>query len=403
MANFDETGAKDYNWSESGVYLINETDFVEGGPEGISNRQGRELTTRTRNLHERLADLKTETSERHAALEEDLDIKTKAAIRSSKEYTDTTAVAVRSEIAAGDAIALRDAKSYADRIVAALIDGSPELLNTLEELAGALGNDPNFATTVTQQIGERVKTIDFNTAISGKANTNHSHDYAIRDHGHTATEVADVWHIGNLDPMRSYGTLSAGTNATAWLQNGGWHEPNGESSRAYVNIYTGGSASSLMFSFDYWSGELYWKNSIDANRWSGEFKRIYHTGNLGNATYDYDGLMRAGDKKKLDAMSHIKIYAQGKVLPTGEGYYQTGLVNVRVTREPGYSTGVFRLTHDIGVMGYCIFITLTTSVNRSLTYRVLAETSSFIIVRVHDVVNFNSFMDCEFDYLITGA
>lgn len=39
--------------------------------------------------------------------------------------------------------------------VAALVNAAPTTLDTLNELAGALGDDPNFATTVTNQIGIR--------------------------------------------------------------------------------------------------------------------------------------------------------------------------------------------------------------------------------------------------------
>lgn len=40
---------------------------------------------------------------------------------------------------------------------AALIDSSPATLDTLNELANALGDDPNFATTVTTALGNRVR------------------------------------------------------------------------------------------------------------------------------------------------------------------------------------------------------------------------------------------------------
>lgn len=53
MANFDESYAG-YNWETEGVYQIEKNDPVEGGPDGISNRQGRQLTRRTRDLHSRL-------------------------------------------------------------------------------------------------------------------------------------------------------------------------------------------------------------------------------------------------------------------------------------------------------------------------------------------------------------
>jgi len=53
----------------------------------------------------------------------------------------------------------RAAQTYTDEKIAGLIDSSPETLNTLNELAAALGNDPNFATTILNRIGEDEQTI----------------------------------------------------------------------------------------------------------------------------------------------------------------------------------------------------------------------------------------------------
>lgn len=44
----------------------------------------------------------------------------------------------------------------ADRI-AALVAGSPALLDTLDEVAAAIGDDPNFAATITTALGNRVR------------------------------------------------------------------------------------------------------------------------------------------------------------------------------------------------------------------------------------------------------
>lgn len=44
-------------------------------------------------------------------------------------------------------------ESYVNTKVAGIVDSAPETLNTLNELSIALGNDPNFATTVANQIG----------------------------------------------------------------------------------------------------------------------------------------------------------------------------------------------------------------------------------------------------------
>lgn len=89
------------------------------------------------------------------------EVDSEAALRSSKEYTDQREMAMLEAVESGDDKTLKTAKEYADRIVAALVDNSPEALDTLQELAAALGNDPNFSTTVLQAIGERVRTSDF--------------------------------------------------------------------------------------------------------------------------------------------------------------------------------------------------------------------------------------------------
>jgi hypothetical protein len=47
-------------------------------------------------------------------------------------------------------------KTYADTAIANLVDSSPSTLDTLNELAAALGNDPNFATTITTSIGTKL-------------------------------------------------------------------------------------------------------------------------------------------------------------------------------------------------------------------------------------------------------
>jgi hypothetical protein len=46
--------------------------------------------------------------------------------------------------------------AYTDAAVAALVDGAPDLLNTLNELAAAIDDDANFATTLTTLAGEKV-------------------------------------------------------------------------------------------------------------------------------------------------------------------------------------------------------------------------------------------------------
>lgn len=54
-----------------------------------------------------------------------------------------------------------EAEAYADEKISEVISSAPETLDTLNELAQALGDDPNFATTVSNQIGLKVDQLAF--------------------------------------------------------------------------------------------------------------------------------------------------------------------------------------------------------------------------------------------------
>jgi len=62
-------------------------------------------------------------------------------------------------------------ETYVDNEVAGLVDSAPATLDTLNELAAALGDDPNFATTVTNSIATKLSlsggTITGNIVMSG--------------------------------------------------------------------------------------------------------------------------------------------------------------------------------------------------------------------------------------------
>jgi len=107
MANLVEVS----QW-EAGVYQYETSDPVEGGPDGIDNVQGRQLGNRTRYLKDQL--------EAHAA-----------AVNPHPQY----ATIVQMQAA-----------------ISALVAAAPGALDTLKELADALGDDPNFATTMTNAL-----------------------------------------------------------------------------------------------------------------------------------------------------------------------------------------------------------------------------------------------------------
>ncbi|KVC88167.1 hypothetical protein WI77_23105 [Burkholderia ubonensis] len=98
-----------------GIRQFETSDPVEGGPDGIDNVPLRQLANRTRFLKDR--------QEAH-----------EAAVDPYPQY------ATKADLA---------------QKVAALVDQSPEALNTLRELANALGNDPGFATTMTNALAQK--------------------------------------------------------------------------------------------------------------------------------------------------------------------------------------------------------------------------------------------------------
>lgn len=111
MANLVETP----QW-EAGVYQYETSDPVEGGPDGIDNVQARQLGNRT-------AYLKAQ-QEAHAG-----------AVNPHPQYQTSNQV-----------------QALITAAINALVAAAPGSLDTLKELADALGDDPNFATTMTNAL-----------------------------------------------------------------------------------------------------------------------------------------------------------------------------------------------------------------------------------------------------------
>jgi hypothetical protein len=79
------------------------------------------------------------------------------------------------DLAGAAANALADAQDYAeeyaDNAVAALANSAPALLDTLNELAAAIGDDENFATTVANLVATKQNTLTEGTGIDITGNT----------------------------------------------------------------------------------------------------------------------------------------------------------------------------------------------------------------------------------------
>ena len=144
MANLPETP----QWEE-GVYQIEVSDPVLGGPDGISNRQAKQLASRTSYLKQKVEKGGTDLAAHIAAA----DPHTQYAPKASPTFTGTPTAPTP---AANDNSKKLVTTEFVARAIAALAGTAPETLDTLKELADALGNDPNFATTVLNKLAEKL-------------------------------------------------------------------------------------------------------------------------------------------------------------------------------------------------------------------------------------------------------
>lgn len=131
MANLPEQSI----W-EPGVYQFEKTDAVEGGPDGVDNKPLKHLTNRTLFLKEEV--------EKRAPLI-DAALTGIPTAPTAAPGTSTTQIATTAFIATA---------------LAALVDSSPATLDTLNELAAALGDDANFAATMAAALASKADILD---------------------------------------------------------------------------------------------------------------------------------------------------------------------------------------------------------------------------------------------------
>lgn len=157
MANLPETP----QW-EDGIYQIEVSDPVLGGPDGISNRQGKQLASRTLYLKQQVEKGGTDLAAHIAAA----DPHTQYAPKASPTFTGTPTAPTAANNDNSKKLATTE---FVVRALAALADSAPETLDTLKELADALGNDPNFATTILNKLAEKLAKAQNGADIPDKA------------------------------------------------------------------------------------------------------------------------------------------------------------------------------------------------------------------------------------------
>ena len=140
----------------------------------------------------------------------EVDTKDSTTLKTAKEYADNqvsglgnqvyrkTETYNRGEIDSKDSATLEAAKKYAADRIAEIVGSSPDALDTLYEIAAALGNDPNFATTIM-------------ALINGKADAGHKHTKAQITDFPTSMPASDVyaWAKASTKPTYSHTEVGA--------------------------------------------------------------------------------------------------------------------------------------------------------------------------------------------------
>lgn len=131
-------------WVES-IYQLETSDPVMGGPDGIDNRQAKELGARTNWLKDQVDTINQD--------------RTGYAPKASPAFT---GVPTAPTAALGTNNTQIATTAFVKTAIAALVGSAPAALDTLEELARALAGDANLKATLLAEIGKKANATDFN-------------------------------------------------------------------------------------------------------------------------------------------------------------------------------------------------------------------------------------------------
>lgn len=209
-------------------------------------------------------------------------------------------------------------KTETDAAISAVVDAAPGALDTLNELAAALGDDPNFSATITAQ-------------IASKANAVHTHS------------ISDVSGLqGALDAKVDEGWSGNVTGDTLWL-GGSWIKSSAASFQVNGFQRTGGIVLHPHTNDDIGqsvltNGELYLENKSGNLTWDGDI--VYHAGNFDPASKadashthiigDVTGLQSALDAKA--PLSDLPGYNQTRNIDSDDDGFWTSRIGTETDR-----------------------------------------------------------------------
>jgi hypothetical protein len=174
MANLTEQSSYD-----AGIYQLETSDSALGGPGAVMNRQAQSLSNRTKWLKAQVDSILLAIENGVQPLDDTLTGLAALLVASANKMiystgSNTFSLAdltpfARTLLDDSDAATARGTlgiDAVINAAIAALVNSSPAALDTLNELAAALGNDANFATTMTTALAGKLAKTDL-TAVLG--------------------------------------------------------------------------------------------------------------------------------------------------------------------------------------------------------------------------------------------
>lgn len=132
-------------------------------------------------------------------------------------------------------------ETYVNDKVAGIVNSAPETLDTLQELATALGNDANFATTVSTQIGKKVDKADgmslTHNDLTNELKANYDAAYTYSQAKHSYNDLTDKPTIPSIDGLATEEYVQ---NAIASAGTGGSDVATDEEVKTTINTILGG-------------------------------------------------------------------------------------------------------------------------------------------------------------------